>query len=98
MARIKNWNKLFIECWTRMYAESTPPADFKVYLQKAKNAYKQGEKYEIPMKSHFLDQERFDEIIKEVLDEHEVTNDYYRRKFSAEIYIGCSPEISNRKV
>jgi hypothetical protein len=77
------------ECYKRLFAESTPSADFDVLVENA-TINESGQK-EIPFLDYEIDGSRFQEIVDETIKKYKFKG-WRARALSVGIHLGCSPK------
>ena len=87
---MKNAEKVILECYKELFANSTPSADFEELVANA-SLNEQGQKV-IPFTDYEIEEEVFDKLVNRVLDKHKV-NKLDRTKVMTHLYLGCSPKF-----
>ena len=87
-------DKAILDCYTRLYAEADPPADFQRLMDNAE-LNEQGQKI-IPYWAHEIDCDRGAEIIEETAKKHRVPK-YLRQAFRNTIMLGVSPKYKSNE-
>jgi hypothetical protein len=82
------------ECYRRLFKQSTPSADFDELCENA-TIDEHGRKH-IPFNDYELEEDKFDQIIMEVIREFKVKPSR-RQAFTATILLGCSPKTKLNK-
>lgn len=78
-----------MECYTLLYANSEPKADFIELMQ---NATIDGDgRKVIDFMSYEIEQEKQDEIIQRVSKKYKFNN-HLEGQFKVAVYLGCSPK------
>lgn len=92
----RDWNKIFNECMTELYANSEPYADFLnlTKLAKDKNDYDSQGRLVIPFMDYEIDGEKFDFIFNSIVKKYKIKEPYLS-SFRFEIYLGASPKIKS---
>lgn len=78
-----------MECYRRLFKESTPSGDFD-YLVETAIINDRGQK-EIPFMNYELEESKWDSIFKEIYKEYKIPI-YLRQSFKTSIILGCSPK------
>ena len=81
------------DCYRELFANSTPKGDFDKLVENA-SVNERGQK-EIPFDDYEISEDRFQEIIKEILTKHKVPKTLHQ-SFSVAIHLGCSPRFTRR--
>jgi len=79
-------------CYERLYAASTPPADFNELVANAVPDPITGRKT-IPMDDYEISDADMDRIVKDVIKEYKIPK---WMGFSPAVYLGCSPRTKKR--
>jgi hypothetical protein len=85
----KKIDEAFMECYRRLYKESTPSADFDQLMENAP-LNERGQK-EIPFLEYEIEHKRLEEIISEVAKEFKFKK-WQADSFRFGILMGCSPK------
>ena len=93
MSKQNKLGKVVIECYTRMYKEATPSADFKQLMEEAE--LDSGGRKIIRYMDYTLSMESQDKILKEVCKENKLTS-RDTDHVSFEVYLGVSPSFGER--
>jgi len=88
-ARDKKHNEAIMHCYTELYKNSEPAADFQQLMDNA-TINEWGQK-EIPFRDHEIDEKLADQIIEETIKKYKIKN-WYARSFKTSILLGCSPK------
>ena len=83
-------NDAIMDCYTELFANSTPPADFKKLLDEAP-INKFGQKV-IDFMSYEIDEDKYDEIMDSMIKKHKFKG-YKIQMFKNTIALGCSPKL-----
>lgn len=83
-------NKLIMECYTEMYAVSTPPVNFQELMDNAV-INDRGQK-EILFMNHEIEYEEYNNIIERLINKYKL-NTLEKRQFKTTIALGCSPKF-----
>ena len=85
--KLSKIDKIIWDCYTELYANSEPKADFSELVANA-TINSRGERV-IPFDKHFIDKDLFSRII----DKHKkrVRSKMYQQMISNTIHLGCSP-------
>jgi len=84
--------KAMIECYRRLFKESTPSGDFDKLVANAK-LNKEGRKV-IPFMDYEIEENVMSNIIDDVADEFKIKENR-RDAFRISIYLGCSPKTKH---
>lgn len=85
---MKNLDAAFDYCYTELYKNAEPSADFKELVA---NAFidDNGDKH-IDCMAYEISDKKMDKIIAETIKKFKISK-YYQSGFRAGIYLGCSP-------
>lgn len=78
-----------MECYRRLFKESTPSGDFD-HLVETAIINDRGQK-EIPFMDYELEESKWDPIFKEIYKEYKIPT-HLRPSFKTSIILGCSPK------
>ena len=83
--------KLMMDCYRELFANSEPPADFNELMENA-TVNKRGEK-EIPFNDHEIDKD----LLYGIIDKHakKLKPKWKQQPFRNAILLGCSPRTKN---
>jgi hypothetical protein len=81
------------DCYRELFANSTPIGDFDKLVEEA-TINERGQK-EIPFDDYEIDEELFQQIIKDSIKKHKVPK-ILHQQFSVAIHLGCSPRFAKR--
>lgn len=81
-----------MECYIRLFSESTPQGDFEKMVSEAE-VNERGQKV-IPFDQYEIEREKMDSIIEEVFTKSKLPK-YYKIPFTNGILLGCSPKTKN---
>jgi len=81
-----------LDCYQRLYLNSNPPVDF-IELRNSCPENEYGEKI-IPYLEYTIPQEKFEEIVKQVINDHKIKPKYKAEGFRNGVLMGCSPKFS----
>jgi hypothetical protein len=87
---MKNWDKILNYCYTELYKNSTPKANFSELVKNAK-LNKFGQK-DIPFMDYEIEQDKMSKIIEQTVKKFKL-EPYYAKSLRFKIYLGCSPKI-----
>lgn len=85
-----DYDKITHETYERLFAKSTPKADFNELLKNAR-IDKEGQKH-IDFMDYELSREEFEKTLTFMIDNYNIP-DYKRAAFKTNIYLGCSPKF-----
>lgn len=85
MTEQKKLEKLLFECYTEMYDNSTPKADFSQLVEKYK-----GTDYQF-FNDHTIDEDVFEEILEKYVKRIKLA--YLQRKFKVSVCLGVAPKF-----
>lgn len=90
----RDWNKIFNECMTELYANSEPKADFLSLINTAKleNRVDPHGKLIIDYEDYVIDSDKFDSIFSNIVKKYKIKKPYLT-SFTFAIYLGASPKI-----
>lgn len=86
---MKKIDKIILECYTELFANSTPKGDFMDMYNNA-SINERGEK-EIPFMDYEIDGDTLYAVINSYTTQ--IKPKYLRQKFMTTILLGCSPRI-----
>lgn len=88
----RDWNKIYSECMTELYANSEPKADFNqlVKFSKENDLKDENGRYVMFFSRYKIEQAKFDSIFNSVVKKYRIKEPYLTG-FRAEIYLGASP-------
>ena len=87
----KTMEKAVLECFRRLYKESTPSADFDKLVEEAEiNEW--GQKV-IDYMAYEIDEDRATEIVNEVAKEFKIKSEWQKKSLNANVWLGCSPKF-----
>lgn len=94
----RDWNKIFNECMTELYANSEPKADFNELIQFAKdNDLKDKDgRFIIPFADYEISPDKFDSIFNSIVKKYKIKEPWLF-SFKMEIYLGASPATNYDK-
>ena len=87
-------NDAIMDCYTELFANSNPPADFKELMDNAP-LNEMGQK-EIDFMSYEIDRDKYDEIVESMIKKHKFKG-YRIQMFKNTIALGCSPAFKKEK-
>lgn len=87
---MKKLELALFDCYRELFANSTPVGDFDKLVENA-TINERGQK-EIPFNDYEISEDKFKEIIKEILAKHKVPKRLHK-SFSVAIHLGCSPRF-----
>jgi len=82
--------KALLECYRRLFKESTPSGDFDKLVEEA--TINEDGKKEIPFRDYEIAEDVFHNIVKETMSSFKIVK-YRQRMFSNAVYLGCSPNF-----
>lgn len=85
---MKNIDAAFDYCYTELYKNAEPSADFKTLVENA-TTNERGEK-SIDFMAYEISDKKMDEIIADTIRRFKIGK-YYQSGFRTGIYLGCSP-------
>lgn len=94
MSREKKFDAAMMDCYVELFANSTPPADFKELMDNAP-INEHGQK-DIDFMAYEIDEEKYDEIVESMIKKHKL-KDYYKKVFKPNIALGCSPKFKRKE-
>jgi len=94
MSREQKNDAAIMDCYVELFANSTPPADFKELMENAP-INERGQK-EIDFMAHEIDEERYDEIIALMIKKHRFKG-YKVQMFKNTIALGCCPKFKKKE-
>jgi hypothetical protein len=92
-AREKKYNEAMMLCYTELYKQSTPSADFQELIDNA-TINESGQK-EIPFLNYEIEEEVCDNIIDSVIKKYKFKN-WEAKSFRTSIILGCSPKFTKK--
>lgn len=91
----ENKNDIAImDCYTQLFASSTPPADFKELVDNAPTN-EHGQKV-IDFMAYEIDEDKYSEIVESMIKKHKFKN-YDIQRFKTTIALGCSPKFKKKE-
>lgn len=94
MKKLNKDDQAIMECYTLLYKESTPSANFEELVENA-NINERGQKV-IDFNSYEIDEELYKSIVESVIKKYKFKN-YKVQQFKNTIALGCSPKIKNNE-
>ena len=94
-----NWDKILTECFTELYANSEPKADFGELMKFAKdnNVRAEDGRLDIKCSNYEIKESKFKEIFDSYVKKYKIKEPWLRA-FSFEVHLGASPKtISDDK-
>ena len=91
MNATKKEEEAILECYRRLYKQSTPSADFNLLMENAE-IDEQGQKV-IDYMSYEIDESVFNTIIDEVIKEYKIAPKYKKQAFKNTMCLGASPKF-----
>lgn len=90
----RDWNKIFNECMTELYANSEPKADFLSLIDcaKSQNRVDHHGKLIIDYENYVIDSDKFDSIFNNIVKKYRIKEPHLH-SFRISIYLGASPKI-----
>ena len=92
-AKQKRHNEAVMECYRRLFKNSTPEGDFDMLLETA-TINENGEKV-IPFNDYEIDHTLLLSIIEDCIKEYKIKPAYNAEAFRFTILLGCSPKSKN---
>jgi len=91
--REKKDDAAILDCYTELFASSTPTADFKELMD---NAFinEKGQK-EIDFMAYEIDEDKYNEIVESMIKKHKFKG-YRVQMFKNTIALGCSPKFKRK--
>jgi len=89
----KKFDVAMMDCYVELFANSTPPADFKELMDNAP-INERGQK-EIDFMAYEIDEEKYNEIVDSTIKKHKLKG-YDKRVFKINISLGCSPKFKRK--
>lgn len=88
-----DWNKIYNECMTELYANAEPKGNFIELMQFAKDNDLRGAdgRPTIPFSQYEIEQEKFDSIVNSIIKKYKIKEPWLWA-FRFEIYLGASPK------
>jgi hypothetical protein len=88
------WDKIMIECYTKLYAVSNPPADFVKLLDNTEKPCGFEKKTDIDFMAHSINQDVCHRIIDEISKKYNF-NEYEKLAFRNSILLGLCPKYDS---
>ena len=95
----RDWDKILTECFTELYANSHPKADFGELMKFAKdnNIRAEDGRLDIKCENYEIEESKFEEIFDSYVKKYKIKYPWLAA-FSFEIHLGASPKtIRNDK-
>lgn len=91
MISTKKEDDAIMECYRRLYANSTPSADFDQLFEEAEiNEF--GQK-KIDFNSYEIEQKTFEQILNDIVKEYKIKYKWRQQAFKNTITLGVSPKF-----
>jgi hypothetical protein len=91
--KISKNDRAILECYTELFVNSTPSANFKELMDNAEINEK-GQKV-IDFMAYEIEEEKYDEIIELMINKHKFKG-YMIQMFKNTIALGCSPKFKRK--
>ena len=91
MRATKKETDAIMECYSRLYANADPKADFNA-LMKVSPKNEEGQ-IEIPYMDYSINKKVYNKIVSEVIKEYGIRSSFRISAFKATIALGCSPKF-----
>lgn len=94
MSREKKFDAAMLDCYVELFANSTPPADFKELMANA--PINERGQMNIDFMAYEIDEEKYNEIVESIIKKHKLKG-YYKKVFKINIDWGCSPKFKRKE-